>query len=575
MFRRLAFYFFIFSYFSSTIIFAQTLHATVDATQISLGETITYKIEAVGASEMPEVDILPALKQFDLLSGPGQQTNIQWINGKMSSNYSLTWTLSPKKTGTLTIPKLWVKLGDKTYQTTSVKIRVGKGNVENGSAIFIRAELDKESIFVGEQLTVTYKLYRNVNFSPSPYNLPDFVGFWSEVVYTPRSLKFRNVRLNGKSYQVADLLKVALFPMKTGKQNIPPIHIQGQMEKKSKRNRGRNSAFDPFFNSFFTETITKQIRSPEKSIFVKTYPKEKPFDFSGAVGSFKISTELDTDSAKVNEGFTFIVRLKGTGNLGQFSLSEIQFPETVEAFPPKENFKKDAFRDELTGVSTWEYILIPRQAGKLLLPRIKMSYFNPKNQRWEKTQSQVQEISILPGEIEKYNSGKYTKREVELLGKDIRFIHTESTEFSPIQKSFISRSVIWIYLLAGFFAFMPIWINKATDYRLSTATGRLSRGALKKSKKSLKQKTDDPFTLASQTIYVYFFERLDLSSPNLDPALVKNELSGRIPNELSQRLMTLLQQCDSGRFAPGGEALVDTILFDTKNLLIQLESKLK
>ena len=99
MFRRLAFYFFIFSYFSSTIIFAQTLHATVDATQISLGETITYKIEAVGASEMPEVDILPALKQFDLLSGPGQQTNIQWINGKMSSNYSLTWTLSPKKQG--------------------------------------------------------------------------------------------------------------------------------------------------------------------------------------------------------------------------------------------------------------------------------------------------------------------------------------------------------------------------------------------------------------------------------------------------------------------------------------------
>jgi len=218
---------------ASSSLVGQTINATVDATRISMGETVTFKIEAVDSDDMPDVDISPILKDFDLVSGPGQQTNIQWVNGRMTSSRVLSWTFLPKKSGTLSIPRLSVTLGKKTYLTTSVKIHVGKGAQGSDADIFIRAELDKEMAFVGEQITVTYKLYRSVNFSPSPYNLPDFVGFWSEVVYTPRSLKFRNVTLDGKSYQAADLYKVALFPTKTGSLTIPSLSVQGQMEKKT------------------------------------------------------------------------------------------------------------------------------------------------------------------------------------------------------------------------------------------------------------------------------------------------------------------------------------------------------
>ena len=564
----------IWAFMISSNLGGQTINATVDATRITIGETVTFKIEAVDSDDMPDVDISPILKYFDLVSGPGQQTNIQWVNGRMTSSRVLSWTFLPKKSGTLSIPRLSVKLGKKTYLTTSVTIHVGKGVQGRDAEIFIRAELDKETAYVGEQMIVTYKLYRSVNFSPSPYNLPDFVGFWSEVVYTPRSLKFRNVSLNGKSYQAADLYKVALFPTKTGQLTIPSLSVQGQMEKKTNRRSRRSPVFDPFFDSFFTETVAKHIRSPEKKITIKQYPAKKPFDYSGAVGSFILSATVDDDSVKVNEGFTYSVRLKGTGNMGQFSLPEIQFPENVEAFPPKESLKKDPFRDALTGTMSWEYILIPRQAGNVFIPRVSMSFFNPSSGSWEKTETQGIAISIIAGKENPSLSGEFTKREVELLGKDIRFIHTKPSKWFPIQRNLVSRNILWIYGIVIVMLLMPSWVHNATDYRLTTESGRISRGAIKKAKKSLKQKTDDPFMLASQTLYIYLFEKLQLSTPNLDAIQIQAILTDKISDSLLGTVIVLVNQCDAGRFAPGGDILVETILSDTIQLLDKVEGEL-
>lgn len=550
------------------------INATVDATRISMGETITFKVEAVDSGEMPDVDIAPILRQFDLVSGPGQQTNIQWVNGRMTSSRVLSWTFLPKKPGVLLIPKLTVKLGKKTYQTNSVKIHVGKGAQGQDAEVFIQAVLDKETAYVGEQISVTYKLYRSANFSPSPYNLPDFVGFWSEVVYTPRSLKFRNVTLNGKSYQAADLYKVALFPTKTGELTIPSLTVQGQMEVKSNRRSRRSPVFDPFFDSFFTETVTKHIQSPEKSIKVKHYPKQKPYDFSGAVGSFQLSARVDADSVMVNEGFTYTIQLKGTGNMGQFSLPKIDFPESLEAFPPTESFKKDAFRDALTGTMSWEYILIPRMAGNLFIPKMKMSFFNPHSETWEKTESQGIAVSISPGKESASLSGEFTKREVELLNKDIRFMDSNTPKWLSTHRSTVNRNLLWIYGIIFMVLLLPGWIHSATDYRLSTATGRRSRGALKKAKKALKQSTDDPFTLSSETMYLYLYEKCHLTTSNLDAGQIQQELTDHISASLLTSVITLVNQCDAGRFAPGGDALAETILSDTKEILIQLDREL-
>ena len=70
-----------------------TVTASVDANNISRSETVGFKIVAINADGTPNVDISPILKEFKIVSGPAQQTNIQWLNGSMTSSRSLSWTL--------------------------------------------------------------------------------------------------------------------------------------------------------------------------------------------------------------------------------------------------------------------------------------------------------------------------------------------------------------------------------------------------------------------------------------------------------------------------------------------------
>ena len=100
-------------YFSLVIqIYAQTVQIYVDKNFVQEGEFISLKIEADGANDFPLADLNPLDSDFEIISGPSQQTNIQWINGQMNNTKKISWTLSPKKTGRIFIPSLIGKFGN-------------------------------------------------------------------------------------------------------------------------------------------------------------------------------------------------------------------------------------------------------------------------------------------------------------------------------------------------------------------------------------------------------------------------------------------------------------------------------
>ena len=109
---------YILKYFSNFIPFLFVIHfasgvtinATIDQNKITLDDVFELKVEAIDGSELPQVDMSPIKKNFIVINGPSQQTNISWVNGKMTSIYGLSWTLSPKKIGSLVITELTVKV---------------------------------------------------------------------------------------------------------------------------------------------------------------------------------------------------------------------------------------------------------------------------------------------------------------------------------------------------------------------------------------------------------------------------------------------------------------------------------
>ena len=556
---------------------AQSIQISIDRNKILEGDMLTLSIEVTGGEEFAQVDLGPLEKDFDIISGPSQQTNIQWINGRMASTKTLTWTLSPIRSGKFSIPPLSGTVGNRSFKGKSIPIEVMKTGDLQQNTVFIVAELDKEKVCIGEQVTLTYKLYKepNVNIAGiDQFKMPDFKGFWAEEIYTPQQLKFQAQEevINGVKYQVANLGQRALFPISSDEHKIPSISLKVQLEVKKKKRR-RDPFFDPFFDSFFSETKTKILRSKEKTLFIESFPEPRPFDFTGAVGDFQMNAEVDRLDGKVNEGLSFTISLKGTGNIGLFSLPDIKFPDGVEAFPPSDSFDKDGFRNKLTGIQKWEYILIPRQAGVIVIPRVQMSFYDPNIKSWKRISTDPIQLSIAPSEIDNVYNGSLTKREVELLGQDIRFISTD-TKISPSKNSNKTTLIILIYISSVIMFISPLLLSKFMGYRIATESNRQVRGALRKSIKTLRSINHDPFETASRAFYEYLKDKCSLKTNNLDPASVEMILNNRLEQKIIDRVKEILTVCDAGKYSPDAIKREGTIKKEMLEIIKQVDKDL-
>ena len=518
--------------------------ASVDKNRCTIDDIVSFKIEFENADSFGNIDISSLIKDFTVISGPSQQTSMQWINGKVTNSRIMSWSLSPKREGRLVIPRLDVQISGKNSVTDKIVVFVGQSQKkESDLDVFISAEINKKSAYIGEQITLTYSIYRRVECSIEPFEIPKFQGFWSEELFRPNQIKFKNIEINGVQYQKGILYKVALFPISGKELEIEPLSLKIQIQKKKKR-RGRDPFFDPFFDSFFTETETKILRSQKGEIFIKDYPKSRPIGFTGAVGDFKISTAIDTDSINVNEAITFRVIIEGNGNMGLFTIPKMSFADDIDQFPPKENFEKNVFRDELSGKMIWEYILVPRVSGKLSIPPISFTFFNPKIEKWKKLSSKPTSVLIKNTNDNYLTSNGLTKREIEVLGKDIKYIyngdpflkHTNSTTYNYI---------FLIYFLSILIFFSPNILSYIIGYNLDSMPARLSKNALKKALNELKTSDTRSDNFDNKIIYRYLKERFQLHSSNLDAISTKDQLQGRINNQDLDELIELLKLSES------------------------------
>jgi len=548
--------------------------ATVDAKRVSIQEPIGFRVEALESDEMPQVNLQPLKKDFSIISGPAQQTNIQWINGRMTSSRSLSWTLVAKHSGQLTIPRLKVRVGQQTFQTQVIQILVEKEQRPSQLAnVFIQVETDKQEAYPGEQITATYKLYTRVNLSIENIEYPKGVGFWTENLRVAQTIRFRDESVQGVHYKVATLYKVALFPTRTGILSLDPIVTVCNVEVQRQR-RPRSLFDDSFFDSMFKETVTQYVRSDSLKIKVIDYPPGQPADFTGAVGRFNLHAAVDTERVRVNEAITFRVTLNGTGNLNLFNLPEIHFPRNMEVFPPKSTYKKDEFRDQITGTMTWEYILIPRSAGHYRLPKIELPYFNPDKKKWELTRSLPIDLRIQAAQSNIVASANFTKQEVELLGEDIHYIHTKTSHWRRNGEQSLPFWVWTSYGLALAIFILPGFVNQTREKRLATQDIRRARNALRNAKKILSQKTDDPFATASKALYRYIKDKFTLTTDQLDPGLLQTLLGSKISSENLDEIVSLARICDAGRYAPGAAEFRENIISRTLKILKLIDREL-
>lgn len=557
--------------FSSYLIGDIKVYSTVDDNHITINEAINFKVIAEGSKRFPQLDISQVV-DFSVISGPSQNSSFQWINGEMSSSKILSWTLIPKKIGNLQIPKMSVSVDGKKYKLVPIKITVtrspvysqkgkkkqGRQNKETAPPeIFLKVESDKIEAFQGEQITVYYKLYTRVKLRQySVEKKPQGVGFWQEELYAPKQPVLRDTRVEGVQYRVATLYKMAIFPTTNGDLLLDPMILNCTIEIPSK------SRFSPFFNDFFSDSFfgrTKSLVIQSQSLELTVHPIPdvgKPLNYTGAVGRFTLDAYVDTLVVEANQAITFTVELKGTGNIKLFDMSPPEFPQTLEIFDPKAFFKKDEFRDDITGVKKWEYIIIPRKVGRYFIPQQELTYFNPQSEEWESSSTEVISLTILPSKHISDQPVGLTKEEIALLEQDIRYIHTKPVNLKPVGRRLISLIFIWANMLGLLFFASPKLVEAVKTKLNGEGGSSRAKRALRKANRQLKKVTNhSDFEIISRQIYEYFGNKLNIPSIGLDSQHVQSVLSEQISSDLVNEIIKIIEQCERGQFTPESQGI--------------------
>ena len=564
--------------FLFSFVFCQSIQISVDNNQIEEGDLISLSVEATDSKDFPQIDLSALKPIFDILGGPSQQTNVQFINGKRSSTKTISWTISPKKNGKIYIPALNGIIDGKKFKGKRIPINVIKvNNKTTKSSVFIKTDIDKKSVYLGEQITLSYKLYKQTDInitSIDQFQMPEFPGFWVEELFNPKRLQYQKQLeiIDGIKYQVAILGQRALFPIASKEHIIPSVQIKINLEVKSKRNK-RDPFFDPFFNSFFSETKIKNLKSEEKKVSIKAFPRDRPKDFFGAVGDFEISSSSDVEKIKINEGITFNISLKGTGNLSLFSFPELKFPDYIEVFQPKESLEKDVFRNQLTGEKYLEYILVPRKSGNIVLPEVSFTYFNLTNKKW--SQIKTDSLTVIVGEDEnpyKIKNQGYDEDDGKMIDKDIRYL-SYSLDNPLTHKNKIL--VISIYLFS-FFIFLLQFISKRSKGIQSIKRILLKEEtAIKIAFKVINDKNKNLYERTSSGFYLFLEKKLKLKSGNLDPESVKLILEGKVDSKSIDKVISILKVCDEANYSSSLVEIDPSIIKKMSSLILEIDKVLK
>lgn len=462
-----------------------------DTIEISEQAILTIVISG-GKQDIPSPE-LPNLSMFNVYS-QGTSTNISIVNGKMETSYSYQYMLQPKKAGTFPIGSVNIDYNRTRYKSNELTLTVidseagqpasrslkQEGVTATGEEkdMFLTADIDKRTAYVNEQMTLSLKFYHAVQLYSQPeYTAPQTTDFWTDML-EPQKTYYTTV--NGRRYRVIEITS-ALFPTRSGDLTIGSAIISATIPVKRVINRK-----DPFslFDDFFTQGESQNVRSRPITVKVLPLPSEnKPATFSGTVGNFSIEANPDKTTVDMNQPVTVTYKIDGTGNIKTVAEPNIGDLMDFRIYRASTDEKISKLNGMVGGTKIFEEVYIPKRAGHLSIPPVKLDFFDPGTKKYKNISSQPIQLDIQPiaaGEFTDLPLQPVAGLVVEPNAKDIRYIKTEPGNLSPHQHLILFTPLY--LLLNGLPVVMlcVIWVNSKRRERFARDIGYARSRAAKK-----------------------------------------------------------------------------------------------
>ena len=576
---------------------ASAPQAVVMGQQFRLTFTVNAEAKDLRIQEMPD---------FEVLMGPSQSTSYSstFINGKSSSETTVTFTyvLMPKKEGTFNIAPATVKVNGANYTSNGLAIKVlppdeaSKQEVENTEAsgtisndrLFVKMDVAKRNVYEQEGFLVTFKVYSLENFSITNLKYPEFEGFLVQEVDLPQEKQLTLENYNGRNYQSAVMRQVILYPQRSGEITIGSGRYDALVRVRM-RQGGGGSIFDSFFDSF--RDVSKILTTAPVTINVKPLPAGKPASFSGAVGSFSMTSEISSNSVKADEAVTVKVKITGNGNVKLVKNPEVTFPNDFDVYDPKVDNNIKTTTAGVSGTKTIEYMAIPRYGGDFEIPAIAFSYFDIKSETYKTITSEPYKLHVEKSEGGDGSApvvSNFTNREsVRYLGQDIHYLKTKGFSFIETGEDifFGSFSYYLCYLLPAilFIVFFIVYRKKVKENAdiARVRTKKANKMAVKRLKNAGKlmqaNKKEEFYEEVLRALWGYLSDKLSIPQSDLTKDNVEVELTKYgVDEALMKEFMDILNTCEFARYAPSQASdAMDKLYEQTVDAIGKMENTIK
>jgi hypothetical protein len=478
-----------------TVFAKPSIQTIIDPDRSRNGEPIMFKITVRHAlSDRVDMPADLRLKDFDIINRYNTTSSLQSnVNGRISATglTELTFILRPLKTGLLEIPPVELVVGQDKYGTFARQVTVDKlpgglasrppqsprglpplprqspgpqtlerpnFNVPERESFFVRAEHSKLDVYVGQLVTVSYSLFRrNASAFDDPVisKFPDFKGFLKEELNVPKTFQFVPVEIQGQVFQRTELIKYALFPLRSGSLRVQPLNFKATLFP------SQGDIFDALLNGrplqnggqgFPTEKSSQELLITARDL--PAAPAGTPF--TGGVGQFELKLNGATQIQAVeNQPFNVSVTISGTGNVKSIEEPAWVLPKAFEPFQSKNQYE---FRPDATGDKTFEYLFVARQSGDFEVPPLQWAYFDPNTAQYKTLSTAAIRVQVAPN-----TSGKTspTQSDAQPAPKTFAPWDTGTQSWVPLTNDSLSGrrlpKFLWLALVISFVGW--IWMN--------------------------------------------------------------------------------------------------------------------
>ncbi|NPA65351.1 MAG: protein BatD, partial [Epsilonproteobacteria bacterium] len=262
----------------------------IDKTKITLGDSVTLRIEAQGEDiTPPDID---TLCDVDIIASSTQQS-IQIVNGNLSKSTNFFYTIEPEHN--CTINAIPIMIDGKIERTKPVTITVLKqsGSQKDGNFI-LELHSDKKEVFLGESFHVdlVFKQKHDAEAIDSKFFPPKLDGFWIKYQSQPQK------KQEGE-YEVTTIHYI-MAAQRSGTLHIAPAKIKIATREMS---RDYWSVLSPSirWKTYFSNPLDIEVK-----------PLPSGIDL---VGDFSIDFQVDKTTVHPNEAVNGKIIIKGDGNL--------------------------------------------------------------------------------------------------------------------------------------------------------------------------------------------------------------------------------------------------------------------